>query len=149
MILPKSLTTVTTFSKFLAGILFVLFPLIGFQYGMIYQKTTNAALCGVNNESEKHDVTPPTPTQSPIATPNKTGWSRYMSKDLDLYIDYPNNFWFGSDGSLEKKVDHPHRTSSWIFINGSPLSKAELDLLSVMSLGETKVINKEGDTIPK
>jgi len=38
MNLPKSLTTVTTFSKIIAGILFVTLPLVGFYLGMEYQK---------------------------------------------------------------------------------------------------------------
>ncbi len=38
MPLPKSLTTVTTFSKTLAMILFILFPFVGLYAGMQYEK---------------------------------------------------------------------------------------------------------------
>lgn len=38
MKLPASLTTVTTFSKLVAMLLFILFPIIGFKLGMVYQK---------------------------------------------------------------------------------------------------------------
>lgn len=38
MNLPPSITTVTKFSKFLAGILFFIFILVGFYAGMQYQK---------------------------------------------------------------------------------------------------------------
>jgi hypothetical protein len=38
MTLPKYLTTVTTFSKILAMILFILLPILGFKLGMDYQK---------------------------------------------------------------------------------------------------------------
>src|SRR5260221_1389123 len=38
--LPKSLTTVTTFSKTLALIMFILFPILGFFLGIQYQATT-------------------------------------------------------------------------------------------------------------
>jgi hypothetical protein len=38
MILPKSFTTITPFSKTLAAILFITFPFVGFLAGMEYQK---------------------------------------------------------------------------------------------------------------
>ncbi|PJA52737.1 hypothetical protein CO166_04465, partial [Candidatus Roizmanbacteria bacterium CG_4_9_14_3_um_filter_36_11] len=38
---PKYLTTVTTFSKILAMILFVSLPILGFKLGIDYQKFTN------------------------------------------------------------------------------------------------------------
>ena len=38
MPLPKSFTTVTTFSKLLAMFLFILFPFVGFYAGMEYQE---------------------------------------------------------------------------------------------------------------
>ncbi len=41
MNLPKQLTTVTTLSKTLAIVLFVLFPIVGFYLGMEYQKAVN------------------------------------------------------------------------------------------------------------
>lgn len=40
--LPKSLTTVTTFSKIIALILFILMPFIGFYIGIKYQKTLDS-----------------------------------------------------------------------------------------------------------
>ncbi|MGH7245422.1 MAG: hypothetical protein ACREGI_00630 [Candidatus Levyibacteriota bacterium] len=39
MKLPKSLITVTPFSKALALFLFILFPFVGFYLGMMYQKS--------------------------------------------------------------------------------------------------------------
>ena len=41
MNLPKSLTTVTIFSKILAALLFLLLPLIGFCLGIKYQAAIN------------------------------------------------------------------------------------------------------------
>ena len=41
MSLPKSLTTVTTFSKLIALILFITFPFVGFYIGVEYQKNIN------------------------------------------------------------------------------------------------------------
>ena len=42
MKLPKSVTTVTPFSKTLALLMFILFPLAGFYIGMQYQKALDA-----------------------------------------------------------------------------------------------------------
>lgn len=55
MALPKSLTTVTTFSKTLALVLFITLPILGFYFGMEYQK----------------GITPELP---PITTPTPTGY---------------------------------------------------------------------------
>jgi|SRR5579872_653347 len=41
MKLPKSMTTVTTFSKTLALILFVVLPFLGFYLGTLYQKNVD------------------------------------------------------------------------------------------------------------
>lgn len=46
--LPKSLTTVTPLSKFIAFVLFVLMPFIGFYIGMNYQKILDS----VNSSSQ-------------------------------------------------------------------------------------------------
>lgn len=42
MLLPKWATTVTTFSKILALIIFITFPIIGFVLGMKYQTMLNS-----------------------------------------------------------------------------------------------------------
>lgn len=38
MKLPKSLTTVTTFSKWLALSMFIIIPILSFYYGMYYEQ---------------------------------------------------------------------------------------------------------------
>lgn len=145
MVLPKSLTTVTLFSKALAALLFILFPLIGFQYGMMYQQS-------IKNTSKEAVIPPPTPTQPPISSPSKTSWNRYMSKNLDYYIDYPKTFGYAEESentvSFEKRVDYPHKTNCWIFINDEIFSKEELSILSKMSLGEARVVKKDENTLP-
>ena len=55
MQLPKYLTTVTTFSKILAMILFIALPILGFKLGMSYQKNINVT-----------DTTSIIPTSIPI-----------------------------------------------------------------------------------
>lgn len=67
MKLAKSLTTVTPFSKFLAMLIFIIFPFIGFYLGILYQKYSspnidNSALFSpsataiVTNGSDKLDI---------------------------------------------------------------------------------------------
>lgn len=152
MTLPKTLTTATTFSKILAMLLFIFFPLVGFRYGMLYQKGIDDTLRSVKTDTEKKVIMQPILTPSPIPSPNKAGWYRYMSKSFDFYLDYPNTYWYGGEGlasvSFEKKVDYPHRTNSWIFINDGIFTKEELDILNQMSPGEIKVIKKADDAIP-
>lgn len=152
MSLPKSLTTVTTFSKILAALLFILFPLIGFRFGMNYQKSIATISDVVKNEVEKKTVLKPTPTLHSISSPNKIGWYRYMSNNLDYYIDYPKTYGYGNDTkssvSFEKKVNYPHRTNCWIFFDKGFFSQVEFDELKQMRVGETKVIAKKESSIP-
>lgn len=120
---------------------------------MNYQKEIDTASNNIKMKAGKKTTIQPTSTPSPIVSPNKPGWNRYMSKSLDYYIDYPETYGYGGESknaiSFEKRVSYPHRTSCWIFINDGLFSKAELDLLNQMNPGETMVIKKEGDTIPK
>ncbi|MCX6730240.1 MAG: hypothetical protein NTZ55_00130 [Candidatus Roizmanbacteria bacterium] len=152
MTLPKSITTVTTFSKMLAALLFIVCPLIGFQFGISYQRGIDTISGGVKVGMEKKTVIQPTPTPSPISSPSKIGWNRYMSKGFDYYIDYPKTYWYGIENknsvSFEKMVNDPHRTSCWIFIDSSFLSQVELDELKQMGIGEAKVIAKKESSIP-
>jgi hypothetical protein len=155
MSLPKSLTTVTTFSKILAALLFILFPLIGFQFGMLYQKSINGISSDVKFEEKKKIILKLTPTPSPISSPSKIGWNRYMSKSLDYYIDYPKIYLCGNDNELsvsfEKKVNYPHRTNYWVFIDKgvSPqFSQTKIDELKQMGVGEVKVIMKKESSLP-
>lgn len=51
MVLPKYLTTVTSFSKYLAMFLFVVFPFLGFYIGLNYQKNLKKDVQIVNTIS--------------------------------------------------------------------------------------------------
>ena len=54
MTLPKELTTVTPFSKYLAMILFIIFPFVGFYLGSIYEQR---ALTATQTVSVTHNLT--------------------------------------------------------------------------------------------
>ena len=58
--LPKSLTTVTTFSKTIAMLLFIILPFLGFYLGFQYSNILNQA-----NQIEKINIQKPTPTCRP------------------------------------------------------------------------------------
>lgn len=155
MKLPKSLTTVTTFSKILAALLFILFPFIGFRLGVSYQKSVDYVLFNTNDKIEEKKSAEPTLIPSPISSPNKTGWYRYMNSSLDYYIDYPKMYAYTISGetsvSFEKQVNYPHRTNYWIFIDKGPtsqFSQAKLDELKQMKIGEVRVIMKNESSLP-
>jgi hypothetical protein len=65
--LPQSLTSVTRFSKILALILFIIFPLIGFYLGIKYQQKLTVKIptaSEVKNFFKPTDVLSPTITES-------------------------------------------------------------------------------------
>jgi hypothetical protein len=68
--LPKSLTTVTPFSKALAMILFILLPFVGFYLGMNYQAAISPEVSSFSQQSIQ--ITP-TPTAVPVVTTVKCG----------------------------------------------------------------------------
>lgn len=62
MSLPKYLTTVTTFSKILAMILFILLPIVGFELGKSYQK--NLTVAPIVQQLGLNDIISPIPTDT-------------------------------------------------------------------------------------
>lgn len=84
MIIPKSLTTVTPFSKFLAMGLFLLLPFAGFYLGMRYQETLDSA--------KKQRSTTQAIPRKPLSLVDETAnWKTYRNKEYGLEIKYPNN----------------------------------------------------------
>lgn len=61
MTLPKSLTAVTPFSKFLALVFFVMLPFLGFFFGMAYQQQVG----NLPQESVPSEYANPSPTPTP------------------------------------------------------------------------------------
>jgi hypothetical protein len=155
MILSKSVTTVTVFSKFLASILFLLFPIFGFSLGMSYQRNVDSLVLREKTEAIKNTIPNPSPTSTPYVSVSNPNWYRYMSSNLDYYIDYPKTYWYGNDTvtsvSFEKKVDYLHVTNSYIFIDTgvSPqFSQAKIDELKQMAIGEVKIVAKKESSLP-
>jgi len=140
MTLPKSLTTVTIFSKMLALLLFLAFPLVGFNLGVNYQKKLD--IVEFNNRQ--------TPTSFPtsIKSPSRAGWNRYTSVDLDYYLDYPSYYSYNKQGATEvlfekNLVQTPHGIDNYIdIVKGTSIqqSKAKIDILKNMVVGEKKVV---------
>ncbi len=87
MKLPKQLTTVTPFSKYLAMFLFILLPIVGFYLGIQYQKNLTVKSMPVENLVEPT----PSPTNTPIIpTLDTTYWKTYKNKDFSF--KYPPNW---------------------------------------------------------
>lgn len=86
MALPKSLTTVTTFSKAIALFLFILLPFAGFYAGYKYRAGTYVAIPIVQNN--------PTPIPSPYPTSagqiiDTSTWKTYTDTALGFSFKYP------------------------------------------------------------
>jgi len=80
--LPKSLTTVTTLSKILAGVLFVTFPLVAFYIGIKYQET-------VTRTTTKLGTTAVSPTPK-LSTSLTADWKTYSNNEYNFSFKYPN-----------------------------------------------------------
>lgn len=82
MTLPKSLTTVTTFSKLIALLMFVTFPFIGFYLGMVYEQKVTPIIqeVAVNQPANLS----PTPTPDPTAN-----WKTYTNAKIGFQVKYP------------------------------------------------------------
>ncbi len=111
--LPKSLTRVTTFSKVLAGILFVLFPFLGFVIGVQYgQMLTIVATAPKENVSIYETKKTPTPTifvekptaaaMIPVQYSTPPGWSI-----VDSYVWGPGGEVEGEGRMWKLKISLP------------------------------------------
>jgi hypothetical protein len=116
MKLPKSLTTVTTFSKILAGLLFITLPVVGFYLGMQFQKEQDSARpiseigldClpfisqKINNPSASSSL--PLSTSNPLLITNlnlnhnldMTNWQTTTIEKMNINFKHPTN-WFLSE----------------------------------------------------
>jgi len=92
MQLPKELITVTPLSKIVALILFLLVPILGFLFGMKYQKAitiTNVA-----------PIISPSLTLIPANQDETTGWKIYTSS-MDFTFLYPTTWFISETGSSQ------------------------------------------------
>ncbi len=152
--LPKSLTTVTTFSKLLALFLFILLPFAGFMIGAKYQ----AKLDSLKSETINNAPTP-TPTADPTAN-RKT----FLSKSGKFSVKYPKEWSvvntgdtppFAEDvsfGPNVKYVTEDLNTRVWINVqknhtqNGTaplPSAKALIDAFSKEAQSNPAVLSTE------
>lgn len=76
--LPKSLTTVTTFSKLLALLLFILFPIVGFYLGASFQHKVDHPGINTDNENTGPVIITATPFPTPT-TPDFRTWKQYQN----------------------------------------------------------------------
>lgn len=89
MPLPKSLTTVTPFSKALAMVIFILFPILAFFLGMAYQESVNNIK--IRNLEEKLIQLSRYPTPTPDYT-DITSWKIYKNNEFGYEVKYPNDW---------------------------------------------------------
>lgn len=97
--LHRYLFTVTTFSKILAMLLFILLPFVGFYLGIQYQQ--KVTIPPVASEVQKTVILAPTLTpkavNSPIPTTTPTtidtsNWKTYTNTKVGFSIKYPNRY---------------------------------------------------------
>lgn len=94
--LPSSLTTITLFSKFLAGILFFTFILLGFIAGMKYQ----AMLDTSSYQQSNLTIIEPSPTP----TDETANWKTYIDNLHGYSFKYPTDY-----------IAYPYNTDNKIF----------------------------------
>ena len=85
-ILHRYLFTVTTFSKILAIIFFIVLPFLAFYLGMRYQEKLTLAIPVI---SEVQKITIPTPTSKSVDTSN---WKTYTNTKVGFSIKYPDRY---------------------------------------------------------
>lgn len=102
MPLPKSFTTVTTFSKLLAMFLFILFPFVGFYLGVQYEKDIH-----FSPQINKQIPIYPNPTPS-----SSINFKTYSDKSLHYSFQYPNN-WYEGAHSKGFVIDHNENQDVW------------------------------------
>lgn len=87
MKLPKELTTVSPVSKFLAFVVFVTFPFLGFIYGMKYQELVDFNKFQEASYAIRNVKRLPTPTPDPTAN-----WKTYENQEYNFQFKYPSTY---------------------------------------------------------
>jgi hypothetical protein len=99
MKLPKELTTVTPVSKFLAIVVFITLPFLGFVYGMKYQELLDFNQVQDVSYSARKVKRLPTPTPDPTAH-----WKTYENRDYNFQFKYPSDLYIKTDLDMPNKV---------------------------------------------
>jgi hypothetical protein len=111
--LPISLTSVTRVSKFLAAILFILLPLIGFYFGMVYQRELDAPFMDIEKLPDTNNRVVPSNVQIEAELPESVNNSALyyirdkklyrqtpLFSDPQIYIDLVDSYAFSHDNKL-------------------------------------------------
>ena len=102
MKLPKELTTVTPVSKYLAMLVFLILPFIGFSFGMRYQEMVDLA------NKQQSEMLIATPKRVPTPTPDITAnWKTYTNKALGFSFSYPQELSYLYDQFGFNHPDNP------------------------------------------
>lgn len=91
VILPKSLTTITTFSKIIAGIMFVTLPLVGFKMGMEYQRLYDQEMLLQKNELMEQ-AQESTNTTAPVIE-DIVGNGIYVNQTHGFQFEFPEGWY--------------------------------------------------------
>lgn len=95
MKLPKELTTVTPLSKYLAMLVFIIMPFIGFFYGMQYQETLDLIerqQMETNLLIHRAPTPTPLPAEASVTEDDITAnWKTYTIPNI-LTFKYPQNY---------------------------------------------------------
>lgn len=147
MKLPKELTKVTPLSKYLAMILFLALPFVGFFLGMQYQE-----LIDLYNRQQV-DVYPSTIKRYPTPTPGDetANWKTFINQKLGYEIKYPPD-WRLRDEDNSGQLYMLSKTSGFIEFQNElkfdlkPYQTVENYLKSTPGFGGTyKEININGN----
>ena len=115
MPLPKFLTTVTPFSKALAMIIFILFPILAFFLGMAYQESITNVKIRLLEEKLVQLSRYPTPTPDYTDTAN---WNIFKNEENGFEIRYHTSWYMGA--TEEPTGEH---ILDWAFFNNGQLHK--------------------------
>src|SRR3990167_8978293 len=88
MTLPRYLTTVTSFSKIIAAVLFIIFPFAGFYIGLQYEHQFTQYL------EDRTTVDQYMAKPNPVAVQNTStaNWKTYVNAQLGISFEYPNDW---------------------------------------------------------
>lgn len=95
MTLPKALTTITPFSKYLAMALFILLPFLGFYLGSQFGRATAYLSSPANKTTYANPTATPTPlptNMAPLQAENyktSTPAAQQIDTKVNLFFDYP------------------------------------------------------------
>lgn len=135
---PKSLTTVTKFSKALAMILFVALPFIGFYLGYTYAMILNQAAQPPEQVFQKFVVPTPTISPAPVYSSDTSTWKTFEWKSL-YYSSAKFSLKYPEDCLLAKAVKVPAGSDQKII--SCPQIKVEINPQT--SGRDAQVISKE------